>query len=413
MIREDDTMGNNVPNFWQNAHMKTPKHDTGERPPIFADSLPDSYIKSLSIRVDALGGINLGQGIPSFPTAPHILKAAKDALDEPAIGVYPDFLGNADLRHAIAGKLHRDHNITLSAEREILVTVGAMEATAAIIFSLVGDGDTVGVVTPDYTNHFPQIQLARGKVREIPMKNDGEWALDLEEIEKAAKEGMKLLIITNPNNPTGAVFGKEHIDTIVHLAEVHGFWILSDETYHFLTYGSASPSLLLWWGTGNERLLTVRSFSKEYAMTGWRVGYVVAHASVRDAIAKTHDALVGTAPRISQRAASAAIAGPQTIVREYASILKSRRDLLCEKLDAMSEHLSYHTPAGTYYLMARYKRDVPSLALSEEILKKTLVAVVPGSIFGTGGEGHFRISFGVTDDVLMEGMKRIGAYFAG
>lgn len=379
---------------------------------MFAESLPDSYIKSLSLKVNALHGVNLGQGIPSFPTAPHIIAAAKEALDDPAIGVYPDFLGSPDLRRSIAEKLNRDHALSLSAEHEILVTVGAMEATATIIFSLIGDGDTVGVITPDYTNHFPQIQLARGVVKEIPMKNDDGWKLDCDAIQKAAADGMRLLIITNPNNPTGAIFDASDVAEIVRLSNVYGFWVLSDETYNFLAYDEKAPSLLDWWDTG-ERLLTVRSFSKEYAMTGWRVGYLVARKPVRNTMAKTHDALVGTAPRISQRAAYAAISGPQDIVRTYSSVLKGRRDLLCEKLDQMPEYLSYHKPAGTYYLMARYKKNVPSVPLSEDILKQTGVGVVPGSIFGKGGEGHFRISFGVTDDILMQGVEKIRKYFAG
>ena len=285
-----------------------------------------------------------------------------------------------------------------------------MEATAAIIFSLIGDGDTVGVITPDYTNHFPQIQLARGIVKELPMKNNGGWKLDLDAIQKAAADGMKLLIITNPNNPTGAIFSASDVAEIVRLSNAHGFWVLSDETYNFLAYDEKPPSLLDWWNEG-ERLLTVRSFSKEYAMTGWRVGYLVARQSVRDTMAKTHDALVGTAPRISQQAAYAAVSGPQDVVHTYASVIKDRRDLLCEKLDQMPEHLSYHKPAGAYYLMARYAADISSEVLCDDILKKTSVGVVPGSIFGKGGEGHFRISFGVTDDRLIEGIKRLKDYF--
>lgn len=380
---------------------------------MFAESLPESFIKSLSIRVKDVGGINLGQGIPSFPTAPHILDAARSALAESDIGIYPHLMGNHDFREAIAEKLRANHGLSDISSHDILITVGAMEATAAVMFSLIGDGDRVGVVTPDYANHFSQIQLARGVAVHIPLKEDDNWSLDIAHIEHEAKRGMKLLLITNPNNPTGAVFPKSQIEAIVQLSDTYGFWVLSDETYWFLTYGERAPSLIDFWHAENPRLLTVRSFSKEYAMTGWRVGYLVAKKEVRDLIGRAHDALVGTAPRISQRAAHAAIVSSQDIVAEYVREFTRRRSILCEGLDAIENAISYVPPRGAYYVMVRYASDMSSTDLSNNILEKVNVGVVPGSIFGEGGEHHFRISFGVTDELLRDALIRLKQYFKG
>lgn len=378
---------------------------------MFADTLPESIIKTLSIRVKELNGVNLGQGIPSFPTPPHIIAAAKRALDDRAIGVYPNFLGTIELREAIVQKLNREYKLQLTAANNVLVTVGAMEAVSSAILSLVETGDRVGIVTPDYCNHFPVVQIAKGKIVEIPMRESRRWELDLSAIEKEAKRGLRLLIITNPHNPTGAVYDKDEIATLVKLAETYGFWLLADETYSFLDYEKTFASLFEFWAQ-SDRLLVARSFSKEYAMTGWRVGYLIGQGKTIKAIAKTHDALVGCASKISQRAALVALTGTQKVVDEFVRVLARRRELVCKLLDEASEYMIYLKPQGAYYIFPKYKKQIGSLALMEEILQKARVAVVPGVAFSRAGEGHIRISFAVEDEVLKEGIDRLKKFFS-
>ncbi|HCM37797.1 MAG: Aspartate transaminase [Candidatus Gottesmanbacteria bacterium GW2011_GWB1_43_11] len=376
---------------------------------MFANKLPESVIKQLSIKVKAVGGINLGQGIPSFPTAPHIIAAAKASLDDRAIGVYPNFLGTLELRQAIVDRHNREHGLQLTAEANVLVTVGAMEAVSSSILSLLENGDKVGIITPDYCNHFPAVMLARGKACEIPMREDGRWILDLDLVETTAKQGMRLLIITNPNNPTGAVFEATQMVKLVELANKYGFWVLADETYTFLDFEHKFASLLNFWDL-SERLLTIRSFSKEYAMTGWRVGYVLARPETIKLIAKTHDALVGCAPKISQRAALAALTGPQEVVAKYGQIFKNRRDLAVQLLSQLNDDFTFAVPEGAYYIFPKYKLNISSINLAEQILERVGLGVVPGSIFGKSGEGHLRLSFAVEDEILRQGIAKLAEF---
>lgn len=370
---------------------------------MFADILPDSIIKRLSIRAREIGAVNLGQGIPSFPTPIHVIEAAKAALSDPTIGVYPNFLGELELREAIAKKLNKNTN-------NILITVGAMEGTATAILSLVENGDRVGVVTPDYCNHFPQVLLARGEIMPIPLREGASWTLDLSLVEHEAREGMKLLIITNPSNPTGFVATKDELSELVALAEKYGFYLLADETYSYLTYDSPHTSLLDFWKE-SDRLITVRSFSKEYAMTGWRVGYVVASEQALKTFSKVHDSLVGCVSKISQRAAIAAITGPQDVVGENRNAYVRRRSMTIAAIDEISR-LTFPTVSGAYYAFLRYGGGEPSVDLCERLLTQAGVAAVPGSAFGQGGEGHFRISFAVDDAVLADGLKRLQQFFS-
>lgn len=369
---------------------------------MFASRLPESVIKRLTIRARELGAVNLGQGIPSFPTPPHVIEAAKEALDDPIIGVYPNFLGELELREAIAKKLKRE-------AKDILVTVGAMEGTATAILSLVENGDRVGIVTPDYCNHFPQVMLARGEIVALPLKEGKEWILDLPRIEKAAHKGLKLLILTNPSNPTGFVASKGELQALVAMAAKYGFWILTDETYSYLTYDAPHTSLLDFWGT-YDRLITVRSFSKEYAMTGWRVGHVVASEEALKTFAKVHDSLVGCVPKISQRAAIAAISGPQDFVtRNQTAYARRRRTTM----DAIANIPELHLPtvSGAYYAFPKYTGKKSSIDVCEDLLMKAKIVVVPGSYFGQGGEGHFRLSFAVDDAILADGLSHLAQFF--
>lgn len=370
---------------------------------MFADILPDSIIKQLSIRARAVGAVNLGQGIPSFPTPSHVIEAAKAALSDPTIGVYPNFLGELELREAIAKKLNKD-------TKHILVTVGAMEGTATAILSIVGNGDRVGIVTPDYCNHFPQVMLARGEVVALPLVEARGWTLDLSLIEKEAKRGMKLLLLTNPSNPTGFVATGREIEALVDLSNEYGFWILADETYSYLTYDMPHTSVLEFWSQ-SDRLITVRSFSKEYAMTGWRVGYVVAREETIKTFAKVHDSLVGCVPKISQRAAIAAVTGPQDFIEENHNAYVRRRNMTIAAIDETAG-LTIPKVSGAYYTFVRYSGGESSTDLCERLLTQSGVAAIPGSVFGQGGEGHFRISFAVDDAVLDDGLKRLQLFFS-
>lgn len=342
----------------------------------------------------------MGQGIPAFPTPVHIIDAAKKALDEPEINIYPNFLGILELREALAKKLK-------VSKEQILITVGAMEAFASSMLSLLDYNNLVGVLSPDYCNHYPAIRLAKAKLLEIPLLEKKDWEIDFAKVEEAAKKGMRVLVLTNPNNPTGSVFEKKEIEKLVKLSNKYGFYFLCDETYSFLSYEKKFCSLLEFFKE-NDRLIVVRTFSKEYCLTGWRVGYVITSEPLIKIIAKTHDALVGCASKISQKAALVALTGPQDSVLKMKEELRRRRDFICEELTKMGDKVSFSKPQGTYYLFLKYKREENSLFLARKILEEDRLAVVPGIVFGQTGEFHLRLSFGGKEDLLKKGLKILG-----
>jgi len=377
---------------------------------MFASVLPESVIKRLSIRARELGAINLGQGIPSFPTPPHIIEAVKAGLDDPTIGVYPNFFGEIALRQAIATRIQKDHGLKIDALKNVLVTVGAMEGTATAILSLIGNSDRVGIVTPDYCNHFPQVMLARGKVIPLPLIEGKDWTLDLSLIKREAKLGMKLLLLTNPSNPTGFVASKRELQAVIDLAHTYGFWILSDETYSYLTYDASHISLLDVW-VQSERLVVVRSFSKEYAMTGWRVGFVHSDEENIREIVKVHDSLVTCAPVISQYAAIAAFDFADNEVESFRRQYQNRRDLICRHLDDLNGVFSYQKPNGSYFVFPKILKTKNSWNFAAKLLREAKVAVVPGAAFGPSGESHIRMSFGRSEKDINGAMEKIKKYF--
>lgn len=375
-----------------------------------AEQLPTSIIKASSNRAREIGAINLGQGIPSFSAPEAAKNAAIFALEnDPDIDKYPNYLGVPELRQEIANRLSNESMQNIKLEN-ILITVGAMEACQTIISSIVEPGDRVAVITPDYATHFSQLMLPDAVEVNIPMKEELGWQINLDAIEQESRRGLKLLLITNPNNPTGSVISQEQLEQLISLSEEYGFWLLSDETYSYLTYDDVQHTSLTNYLNDHVNLLITKSFSKEYAMTGWRVGYLVADAEFIPEFAKTHDALVGTAPRISQMAALGVLQGDQSCVNEYVNAFSKRREYVIDRLSQIPG-CSLVAPDGAYYAFPSYEDALNSKELAETLLEEWGVNIIPGEIFGDGGQFHFRISMGPEFNVLEEGLNRIESYF--
>lgn len=368
-----------------------------------------SAIKEMMIlAAEHQGVISLAQGTPNFLTPVHIREALKRELDtNAAIGKYSSFVGITELKQALAAKLATGRGIKVDSATELFVTCGAMESIASAILTVVDPGDEVILLTPDFPSHFVQINLAEGTPVAVQLVEERGWALDIKTLEQAITPKTKVLVIGNPANPTGAVFSEAITRQVAALAIKHNFWIITDEPYDFLMYdnepffsASQIPEL-------KDQLIACFSFSKEYAMSGFRVGYVYAAGDVINQMLKIHDSIAVAAATPSQYAALAALNGPQSVVTEFQKEYSKRRDLMCGHLDRLSDLFSYVKPAGAYYIFPKLKLDMDDYDFAIQLLNEAKVTVVPGSAFGPGGEGHVRLNFATSAELISEAMERI------
>lgn len=365
--------------------------------------------------------ISICQGVPAFSTPKHIREGVAQALleDEPGIGKYSVYMGNLKIRQAIADRLTREFSKRVDPVKNIFVSSGGMEGLAAVILALVDPGDEVITPSPDYGPHFQHIDLAEGKLVLAPLDEEKNWSWDPAKVEKAITKKTKLLLLTNPGNPAGNVFSKHTLEQLADLSKKHDLWVLVDETYGFLTFDGipfvAAATIPVW----EDRLIVIRSFSKEYAMTGWRLGYVYGPENLITQALKMHDPLVIAASTVSQKAGYLALTGDQGDVVKMAKELVHRREIACDALDQLAPHFTYVKPQGAYYIFVRVapkilKKFGPS---SEEfawrMLREAKVAVVPGSTFLPPEDTFIRLTFGGESEKFIEGMERIGRWITG
>jgi len=373
-----------------------------------------SAIKEMPLLASKVGGcVSLGQGIPSFPTPEHIVDAVCRVLRErPETGKYSLGPGMPVLRQAIAHHLSQEKAIAVDPDREICVTVGAMEALLAGILTVVDRGDEVILPSPNYASHIEQVLLAEGAPVFVPLR-ETDWQLDPDAIRRAITSKTRAIVLCNPHNPTGALFSEDTVRAVAALAVAHDLVVICDEAYDFLTYDGRSHFSMMSLPEMRDRIIATFSFSKKYAMTGWRVGYVFASEGLLDQMMKVHDALAICAPTIAQYAALAALQGPQDGVAEIRQALQQRRDLTCRRLDALTPWFSYVKPRGAYYLMARYQLpEVDSVTFALRLLNEARVVTIPGGAFGPTGEHHIRLSFGGTEDEINEAFDRVDGWLA-
>jgi aminotransferase len=308
-------------------------------------------------------------------------------------------------------------------EKEIIVTAGSIEGITASIFAITNPGDEVIIPEPTYTSYREVITLAGCKPVFVPLDEERGWALDISLYEKAITDKTKAIFYCNPNNPTGTIYSKEQLLQLAELAKKYNLFLISDEVYKDFIYGNNQqifslaeiPEL-------RKRVIRLFSFSKAYAMTGWRVGYVHADESIVKEILKVHDSLVTCAPVISQYAAMGALEMGERDVRMFNQEYEQRRNLICEKLDKIPA-FEYVRPTSSYYVFPRLRRCINekteiinrdrgeminSWEFAMDLLDKTQVAVVPGFAFGDNGEGHVRMSFGRSREDIKKALDRIG-----
>ena len=348
--------------------------------------------------------ISLGVGEPDFSTPWVISKAAIKVLERKHI-VYGPNKGLEPLRNAISQRILKKHGVEYDPASEIIVTVGGSEAIDLALRGILDPGDEVLVVEPCFVCYAPLVELAGGKAVPVPTRIENNFKLTVEDFRDKVTERTKLLILPFPNNPTGAVMTREDLMPIADFLRDTNVMVLSDEIYSELTYGRKHVSIIEL-DDMRERTIYVNGFSKAYAMTGWRLGYVTAPEPIISQIAKIHQYGIMCSPYISQNAAVEALDSCDNEIAKMVDEYNIRRKFLVSEFNRLG--LTCFDPEGAFYVFPCIKSTgLTSEEFCERLLYEEKVAAVPGSAFGDSGEGYMRISYAYSLKHLMEAMKRI------
>jgi aminotransferase len=370
-----------------------------------AERITYSDIRKIVEKAETMKDVlRLEQGEPDFATPSHVIEAAKAALASGRTK-YPPSAGLIELREAIAGKLAIENGIDVRPQSEVAVTTGASEGVCSTFQALLNEGDEVLIPDPAYVSYHRWAILAGATPVSFPLRRD--FHIDPDELEKRISPRSRIIVVNSPHNPTGTVLDRGELDALVQIALKHDLQIVSDEVYEKITYDNNLHVSVGSLPGAEEITVTVNSFSKTYAMTGWRVGYVAAHGRLAEAIKKIHAYTVLGVNTEAQFAALAALNGPQDCVKEMVREYRKRRDIVVKALSGIPR-LKCASPQGTFYAFPDTSATgMSSEELSSFLLEKGKVAVVQGKAFGDCGEDHLRISFSSSIENIKEGMARI------
>jgi len=350
---------------------------------------------------------------PTSGTPEHIGEAAITAIRNGYVGGYSENAGLVSLREAIVEKLKRDNNIEANIS-QILVTVGAIEGLSAAVMAIIDPGDEVLLFTPTYSTHIRQVIIASGKPVLVPTIEEDGFALDFDAIRKAITSKTKAIICCSPNNPTGTVFPEKALRELASLALQHNLVIITDEAYEYFIYDGREHFSIGSIPEMKEHVVSCYTFTKTYAMTGWRIGYLHADEALIPQITKAHIPFAICAPVVSQYAALAALEGPQDCVSEFRAHYLAARNLMCERLDDLDSAFAYQRPGGSYLMFPKIllEEGRDSMAFCKSLLRNGRVSTTPGIAFGPAGESHLRLSFCVSLDEINKAFDRIKALYA-
>ena len=368
-----------------------------------------SPIKKMELLArEVAGSVSLAQGIPSFDTPVHIREAAIKAINDNLVDRYTPGYGIDPLREAICKKLAEDNQIEAAPE-QVVVSHGALEGLMAVFLAILNPGDEVVVSSPNYSSHLNQITIAGGKAVCVPLDEEETWKFNPQTLEAAITNKTKALLLCNPSNPTGKVYSKEELESIVNIVKKHNLYIVTDEIYEYFTYDGTKHYSIGSFPQVADQTISVFGVSKSYAMTGWRIGYVVANKDLAYQIFKIHDSLVTCPTAVSQYAALAAITGPKDDVNRFKEAFNRRRDIVVSAFE-QTDKAELTKPQGSYFALVKINPPIEDIEFAKEMLINGKVSAIPGSCFGKGGESHLRVSFGVEDERLKEGLKRMIDY---
>ena len=353
--------------------------------------------------------IKLTVGEPNFDTPAYIKEAAKKAMDAGETHYSPN-AGMNVLREAIAKK-YASYDAGYTADN-VIVTVGAMEGLMLTMLLILNPGDEILVPDPCFPTYYGQASLTGAQAKPVPTYEENDYRMMAADIEKCITPNTKALLLNSPCNPTGAVLTKEDILAIAEVVKKHDLWVLSDEPYDSIVYDGEKPFSIAQVPEVRDRVFVLNSFSKSYAMTGWRVGYVIApSADCVKKMAQMNEAIASCVSSFSQVAAAEALKSTECVEQMVADYTR-RRDILLDGINAIPG-FSCKKSAGSFYAFPNIKAfGKTSQAFAEELLENAGVVTVPGSAFGDMGEGYLRLVFANSDENLKEAVRRIADYVA-
>jgi len=374
-----------------------------------------SAIKDLAIRAAHVPDVaSLTWGLPSFRTPAAIRQGVEARLDsDPDIGKYalPD--GLAELRHLVAATHLAATGVRVDPDANVMITAGNMQGLNALFHVLIEPGDEIILTDPGFASHVQQIRLCGGETVFWPLDEGQGWRLDVARLPDLIGPRTKAIVLVTPSNPTGKIFAEAELRRVAEIAETRGVMILLDDPYSHFAYENR-PALfnLASIEAHGDHLAYLLTFSKTYAMSGWRLGYMIVPAWLKPEVMKVHDATLICAPRVSQVAGIVALTEDPTHLPEFEAILAKRRELICARLDRVPHVFAYQKPEGAYYVFPRITAEhQDSWSFALDLLATARVAVTPGSAFGPQGEHHVRMAYCVADDVIEQAFDRIEARF--
>jgi aminotransferase len=375
------------------------------------DAMPPSGIRKFFDLVNVMeGAISLGVGEPDFVTPWHIREACIYSL-ESGITSYTSNKGMPELRECITEHVKRDAGLDYDSEDEILITTGVSEAVDLAFRATLNPGDEVIVPEPCYVAYVPDITLAGGVPAIVPTKPSDHFKVRPEEISAALSERTKALLLSYPNNPTGAVMTKEDLEELADVVVEHDILVISDEVYGELTYSGRHFSFAGLEGM-QDRTIILNGLSKSHAMTGWRIGFALGNAALVSAMTKIHQYTMLCAPVMAQVAALEALQRGEEGMLQMKHEYDLRRRLFVSGLNRIG--LDCFEPQGAFYAFPSIQHTgMTSEAFSEQLLKEHKVAVVPGSVFGQSGEGFLRCSYATSREELIEALDRMETFLRG
>ena len=372
-----------------------------------AQKVPKSGIREMfNIAKSFEDVINLSLGEPDFRTPSHIIRAAIRAMEK-GYTHYTSNKGLIEFREAVAQKLRSENHIDVDPETEVMATVGSMGALSLATLTLIDPGDEVLIPDPGYASYKSQVLMAGGKPVPYSLKEDNAFQPDIEEISKLITDRTKAIVINSPSNPTGMILSYDVLNEIADLAKERNLIVISDEAYEKIIYEDAHHVSLASLSGMMQRTISIFTFSKTYAMTGWRIGYAVAEEKIISEMTKLQEHLVAHPSSISQFAAIAALKGPKRHIRKMIGEYAERRRIVMEKLSKIYG-VRFLKPIGAFYIFPNISTfGMSSREFAMLLLEKARIVVVPGTAFGELGEGYIRMSYSVSRGKLEEAMERI------